>query len=162
MCNFRSPFVRYSRLIHVFFCSFSPFADVLLTALCVLVIRSTRIRITDLVTCCCITSFRFGHASGARFTTITSGSKVSSITDCKIGEKHLENRSLPSFVTVRKQSCGKVRFSTVCVKNSVHRGGVCQTPSWADTPPADTPSRHPQGQMATAADRTHPTGMHSC
>ena len=34
-----------------------------------------------------------------------------------------------------------------------------QHPSWADTPQADTP---PHTQMATAADGTHPTGMHSC
>ena len=30
--------------------------------------------------------------------------------------------------------------------------------SWADTPWVDTP----QQQTATAADGTHPTGMHSC
>ena len=47
------------------------------------------------------------------------------------------------------------------VKNFVHRGvgGVHSplgSPSWAD-PPADTPL-----EMATAADSTHPTGMHSC
>ena len=55
-------------------------------------------------------------------------------------------------------------------------------PSWADTPPGQTPllgrhppgqtpiapGRHPQGrqpppqQTATAADGTHPIGMHSC
>ena len=41
------------------------------------------------------------------------------------------------------------------------------TPSWADIPRADTPRQtspwadHPQ-QTATAADGTHPTGMHSC
>ena len=60
-------------------------------------------------------------------------------------------------------------FSRACVKNSVHRGWVSippwQTPQedtpigqtlpWADTPP-------PPNQTATAADGTHPTGMHSC
>ena len=39
-------------------------------------------------------------------------------------------------------------------------------PHWAGTPPAQTPPRadtlpHPQ-QTATAADGTHPTGMHTC
>ena len=49
-----------------------------------------------------------------------------------------------------------------------------QTPPWADTPWADTlPGQIPPGQtpplpvhtginIATAADGTHPTGMHSC
>ena len=47
-----------------------------------------------------------------------------------------------------------------------------QTPSWADTPwQADTPplkadplptGRTPSPKMATTADGTHPTGMHSC
>ena len=32
-----------------------------------------------------------------------------------------------------------------------------QTPSWADTP-----WQTPRQQTATAADGTHPTGMHSC
>ena len=39
-----------------------------------------------------------------------------------------------------------------------------QTPPWADTPQADpwadTPP--PAPQTATAADGTHPTGVHSC
>ena len=88
-----------------------------------------------------------------------------------------------------QQSCGKVIFSQECVKNSVHGGGeLClaqcmlgytppgqtppgQTPPWADTPLwADTPPRQtptlgrppPLQQTATAADDTHPTGMHSC
>ena len=78
-------------------------------------------------------------------------------------------------------------FSQACVKNSVHRGGVCikaHTPG--QTTPRQTPAgRHPPGQTippgrhpppplgrhppgrhpllaATAADGTHPTGMHSC
>ena len=52
-----------------------------------------------------------------------------------------------------QRSCGKVIFSEACVKNFVHRRGVClgacwdtpppphpgQTPPWADTPQADTP-----------------------
>ena len=61
-------------------------------------------------------------------------------------------------------------FSQACVKNSIHRGGGVhppgqtppeQTPPLYRHPRADTPP-HPPGQMATAADGTHPTGMHSC
>ena len=71
-----------------------------------------------------------------------------------------------------QRSCGKVMFSEACVKNSVHKGaggGVCPSVCW-DTPgQIHTPS--PLGQTphwanipptATAADGTHPTGMHSC
>ena len=70
----------------------------------------------------------------------------------------------------RKRSCGKVIFSQACVKNSVHgAGGVCLSACW-DTPPGQTPSPPPGTpcpvhagiDMATAADGTHPTGMHSC
>ena len=79
-------------------------------------------------------------------------------------------------------------FSQACVKNSVHRGvsqhALGQTPTWADTTWADTrgqttpwadilwadtpqvdtsyPRQTPHQQMVTAADGTHPTGMHSC
>ena len=64
-----------------------------------------------------------------------------------------------------QRSCGKVIFSQACVKNSVHgMGGVCLSACW-DIHPL---GRHPPGQtvragidMATAADGTHPTGMHS-
>ena len=37
-------------------------------------------------------------------------------------------------------------------------GGGRRTPIWSDNPLADTP--HPE--MTTAADGTHPTGLHSC
>ena len=67
--------------------------------------------------------------------------------------------------TVRKRSCGKVMFSEVCVKNSVHREGRCSPPwvdtplqgrhpllgrhpPWADTPPRKTP---PPGQTPHAS-----------
>ena len=64
---------------------------------------------------------------------------------------------------VRKRSCGKVMLSQACVKNSVHRGRVCQTPPRADThPPGQTTPPTPQKHTATAADGTHPTGIHSC
>ena len=58
------------------------------------------------------------------------------------------------FVTVRKRSCGKVMFSQACVKNSVHRGDVCQThtPPRADTPWIDAPRQKPLGR--------HPLGRH--
>ena len=54
-------------------------------------------------------------------------------------------------------------FSQACVKNSVH-GGRFKPSSWAHTPlgrhpPGPTP---PLSETATAADGTHPTGMHSC
>ena len=89
--------------------------------------------------------------------------------------------------TVRKRSCEGYGFYR---RVSVHTGGgylsQCilgyHTPMGADTPrgrhppgsryppPEQTPprSRHPPGaetppeQTATAADGTHPTGMHSC
>ena len=38
-------------------------------------------------------------------------------------------------------------------------GGVC---SWGAGIPACTETEPPPGEMATAADGTHPTGMHSC
>ena len=50
-------------------------------------------------------------------------------------------------------------FSPVC--DSV--GGVWHTPLRADTHlQADTPQVDTPQQTATAADGTHPTGMHSC
>ena len=70
---------------------------------------------------------------------------------------------------------GKVIFSQVCVKNSVHRGsawswgggawswegsglgGVWSGGVWS----GGVPGGDPPG-MATAAGGTHPTGMHSC
>ena len=95
------------------------------------------------------------------------------------------------IVTVCSSSCGKVIFSKVCVKNSVHRG-LYPSMHWGQTPPGRYPSmpwdrhplcrypsmhcgrhplagRHPPEQAdnpppptATAADGTHPTGMLSC
>ena len=57
--------------------------DGLLTALCTVGIRSTRLGITDLVTGYRVTYFRFGHVSGTQSTTSTTCPKVSSITYCK-------------------------------------------------------------------------------
>ena len=54
-------------------------------------------------------------------------------------------------------------FSQACVKNSVHMGEV-YTPGQTPPPRADNPwqADTPSPKMATAADGTHPTGMHSC
>ena len=60
------------------------------------------------------------------------------------------------IITVPNSSCGKVMFSQVSVCLSM--GRRC-TPARADTPP---PGQTPPYQTATAADGTHPTGMHSC
>ena len=87
------------------------------------------------------------------------------------------------IITVRNK-VAKVMFLQACV---CPHGGIClsacwdtgpweQTPPQADTPPgadtprswhphrADTPREHtpPPRETATAADGTHPTGMHSC
>ena len=65
------------------------------------------------------------------------------------------------LITIPKRSCGKVMFSQACVKNSVHRG----VHPLGRQPPGQTPplGRHPlPRQTATAANGTHPTGMHSC
>ena len=60
-------------------------------------------------------------------------------------------------------------FSQACFKNSVHRGvlytlgrhslGIHPTPGQTPPTPGQTP---PPPQTVTAADGTHPTGMHSC
>ena len=52
-----------------------------------------------------------------------------------------------------QRSCGKVMFSQASVILFTRRG-VWQTPPWPDTPLPP--------EMVTAADVTHPTGMHSC
>ena len=59
-----------------------------------------------------------------------------------------------------QRSCGKVMFLQL---SFCPRGRVCQTPPRQTPPLVDTPpDRHPQPETATAADDTHPTGMHSC
>ena len=65
-----------------------------------------------------------------------------------------------TFITVRKRNCGKVIFLHLSFSHSVHRGhgGRSVLVHAAIHPPWQTP---PQ-QTATAADGTHPTGMHSC
>ena len=64
------------------------------------------------------------------------------------------------LLPLRNSSCGKVMFSQASVILST--GGRC-TPPKADTPPWLTSSgQTPPPQTATAADGTHPTGMHSC
>ena len=105
---------------------------------------------------------------------------------CAFFAKILQNYVVQQIFTVGNSSCGKVMFSQVCVKNSVHSGGrgrvypsmhwswgggcvsqhalgrwvVWQTPPWADTLPAQTAP--PPPPVATAPDGMHPTGMHSC
>ena len=64
-----------------------------------------------------------------------------------------DQRLVRLLITVRKRSCGKVMFSQACVKNSVHGGCVSQHAL------GQTPIPPP---AVTAADRKHPTGMHSC
>ena len=83
-----------------------------------------------------------------------------------------------------QRSCEGYVFTPVC--HSVHRGDSAsvhagiphlpradprdqaipspeQTPPTRHPPGADTPgTRHPHQRMATVADGTHPTGMHSC
>ena len=75
-----------------------------------------------------------------------------------------------------QRSCGKVMFSQAFVILFIGVLGVADTPTgqtlpWADTTPGQTPPRQtppphgqtpPHQQTATAADGTHPTGMHSC
>ena len=68
--------------------------------------------------------------------------------------------------TIRKQSCGKVTFSEACVKNSVHGGHVWKGrhawQGWCAWQGAMRGGGHGvTGDTATAADGTHPTGMHS-
>ena len=100
-------------------------------------------------------------------------------------------KSKDTFITIYSiwicqylRSCGKVMFSQVCVKNSVHGGiwlsacwdalsmdrypppGQTHLP-WAGTPPwADTPLGSPSLENSPPPQRllqgTHPTGMHSC
>ena len=60
-------------------------------------------------------------------------------------------------------------FSQVSVvlftKGDVSQHALGQTPPWADTPLGQTTPRadnFPPPAKATAADGTHPTGMHSC
>ena len=102
------------------------------------------------------------------------------VTVCKLGMKdcHLSSSNFvlhdqnKSMFTVRNSSCRKVMFSQVSV---CPRGGSCTSPmarhhtplgrhpGQTPHPPARHPlGRHPPGQTATAADGTHPTGMHSC
>ena len=70
-----------------------------------------------------------------------------------------------------QKSCEGYVFTPVC-QLFCSQGGVClsacwdATPSREQTPPPGTRhpplgADHPQ-QTATAADGTHPTGMHSC
>ena len=65
--------------------------------------------------------------------------------------------------TIRNSSCGKVMFYR-CL--SVHMGGRCTSPlgrhPQGRPPRQNTPQAIHPPETATAADGTHPTGMHSC
>ena len=76
------------------------------------------------------------------------------------------------FFTVRKRSCRKVMFLHMSVNHSVHRG-VCipacikadtprPTACWDTLPPRSVNAGIHAPPAATAADGTHPTGIHSC
>ena len=103
------------------------------------------------------------------FNTIHTGVAVAWCTDLP-GEVDRRGEGVwpPNFhavFTARKRSLGQGNlFTPVC--DSVHRGVSWQTPpSGADTPPRQTPPQQadtPSPEMATAADGTHPAGMHSC
>ena len=60
-------------------------------------------------------------------------------------------------IRVHKVRVQTINISQTSVSHSVHRGGGC-LPACTG---ADTPlDRHPPPSAATAADGTHPTGMH--
>ena len=71
-----------------------------------------------------------------------------------------------------QRSCGKVMFSQASVILFTGRRGVAETPradtpprpvhAWINTPPAQCMLGYTPPPTATAADGTHPTGMHSC
>ena len=61
---------------------------------------------------------------------------------------------LPSATVVEERLC-----VYTCLSAILFTGGGVHTPLWPDTPPGQTP---PPQQTTTAADCTHPTGMHSC
>ena len=72
---------------------------------------------------------------------------------------------LNGIFTVRNEVAAKVMFLHLSVILST--GGVSgrppgQTPPWTDIPRVDSPQADIPRQTATAADGTHPTGMHSC
>ena len=64
-----------------------------------------------------------------------------------------------------QRSCEGYVFTGICL--STRGRGVCLSACWdtthTHTPGADPPREQtPPGETATAADGTHPTGMHSC
>ena len=75
-----------------------------------------------------------------------------------------------AIVTVRNSNCRKVMFSQACVKNSVHGGGGVYQHALGQTPMPLVRHPHTPAQCmlgytppaVTAADGTHPIGMHTC
>ena len=59
-----------------------------------------------------------------------------------------------------QRSCAKVMFTQASV--TLFTGSVWQTPLPLGRPLSPTTGQTPPQQTATAADGTHPTGMHSC
>ena len=105
--------------------------------------------------------------------------KLKHVRQHTISDNSIINGNKSLYYYCPQRSSGKVMFSQLCVKNSVLRGGVsqhalgqtppCPVHAGIHTPPGrhTLPGRHPQGRhthppTATAADDTHPTGMHSC
>ena len=65
--------------------------------------------------------------------------------------------------TVRKRSCGKVMFLPLSAILSTGGGVSAPVHARIHTPPGrHPPAQYMLGYMATAADGTHPTGIHSC
>ena len=58
---------------------------------------------------------------------------------------------------MRNSSFGKVMFSHLSVSHSVHRRGACMSMGGVHGRGACM-----AGEMATAVDSMHPSGMHSC
>ena len=99
----------------------------------------------------------------------------------RIANMNLHHQTFPAtvsgansrFITVRNSSCGKVMFSQVCQEfcpqvgggamcgGGVHGRGLCmgQGHVWRGHALWGTCVA---GETATAAEGTHPTGMHSC
>ena len=59
-----------------------------------------------------------------------------------------------------QRSWGKVIFSEVCVKNSVHGGGVCLTACWDTSPGADTTQKQTPREQTPLWEQTLPWSRH--
>ena len=86
--------------------------------------------------------------------------KIMKEPKAKCGGQVCRTSSLVMLITVRNSSCGKVMFSQASVSLSVDKGGHV----WQGSMLGGLHGRGVcvAGETATAADGTHPTGMHSC